>query len=170
MAESREGQRSPQTPQEGCSSPWDDDRRPHCRRQVRHALGAGQAQPRAQSTGSPVLLGDEVPVGLDVLTEGAGICVALQAARLLAVVRLVHVVSTSVFETVAGVGVPFAAAFVGTNVGFLSWTEKNRGENGFMITGSDVDVTPTAVHAGVVSLNFRSVLDKHTCFSVKLNV
>lgn len=62
-----------------------------------------------------------MPVCLDVLAQGAWIGVALQAARHLAVIRLVYVVGAGVLESVAGVGVTLAAAFVRADVGFLSY-------------------------------------------------
>ena len=65
-------------------------------------------------------------VGLDVLAEGAGVRVALQAARHLAVVGLVHVVRARVLEAVAGVGVALAAALVRTDVGLLPWKKTIR--------------------------------------------
>lgn len=65
-------------------------------------------------------LGNKVPVCLDVLTQRAGIRVALQAACHLAVVRLVNIVGAGVFEAVARVGVTLAAAFIRADVGFFS--------------------------------------------------
>ena len=62
-------------------------------------------------------------VGLDVLAERAGVCVALQAAYHLAVVGLVHVVCACVLEAVAGVGVTLVATLVRTNVGLLTCSE-----------------------------------------------
>lgn len=67
-----------------------------------------------------MLLGNKVPVGLDVLAQRAGICVAFQTASHLAAVRLVHVVGAGVLEAVAGVGIAFAAAFIWTNVGLFT--------------------------------------------------
>ena len=71
-----------------------------------------------------MLLGHKVAVGLDVLAEGAGVCVALQAAHHLAVVGLVHVVRACVLEAVAGVGVTLVAALIGTDVGLFTCREE----------------------------------------------
>lgn len=65
-------------------------------------------------------------VGLDVLAEGAGVCVALQAAHHLTVIGLVHVVRARVLETVAGVGVTLVATLVWTNVGLFTCSEEER--------------------------------------------
>lgn len=59
-------------------------------------------------------------VGLDVLSERAWVCVALQTAHHLAVVGLVHIVRACVLEAVAGVGVALVAALVRTNVGLFT--------------------------------------------------
>lgn len=62
-------------------------------------------------------------VGLDVLAERAGVCVALQAAHHLTVIGFVHIVRACVFEAVAGVGVTLVATLVRTDVGLLSCRE-----------------------------------------------
>ena len=77
-------------------------------------------QQRAHPTGGALLLSHKVTVGFDVLAEGAGVCVALQAAHHLAVVRLVHVVCARVFEAIAGVGVTLVATLIRTNVGLFT--------------------------------------------------
>lgn len=55
-------------------------------------------------------------MGFDVLTQGAGVRIALQAACHLAVVRLVHIVGASMLEAVTRVGVALAAAFIRADV------------------------------------------------------
>lgn len=62
-------------------------------------------------------------VGLDVLAERAGVCVALQAAHHLTVIGFVHIVRACVLEAVAGVGVTLVATFVRTDVGLFSCRE-----------------------------------------------
>lgn len=71
-----------------------------------------------------MLLGHKVTVGFDVLAKRAGVCVALQAAHHLAIIRLVHVVCACVFEAIAGVGVAFVTTLVWTDVGLLTCREK----------------------------------------------
>ena len=71
-----------------------------------------------------MLLNHEVTVGLDVLAERAGVCVALQAAHHLTVIGFVHIVCARVLEAVAGVGVTFVATLVRTDVGLFSCTER----------------------------------------------
>lgn len=61
-----------------------------------------------------------MPMGFDMLAQGAWVSVAFQTAHHLAVVGLVHVVRTCVLEAVAGVGVTFVATLVWTNVWLLS--------------------------------------------------
>lgn len=54
------------------------------------------------------------------LPQGAGICVAFQAAHHFAVIGFVHVVGASVLEAVTGVGVTLVAALVRADVGLLT--------------------------------------------------
>lgn len=70
-----------------------------------------------------MLLSHEVTVGLDVLAQRAGVCVALQAAHHLTVIGLVHIVRARVLEAVAGVGVTLVATLVRTDVGLFSCRE-----------------------------------------------
>lgn len=63
-------------------------------------------------------------MGLDVLAERAGVCVALQAAHHLTVIGFVHIVRACVLEAVAGVGVPLVATLVRTDVRLLSCRQK----------------------------------------------
>ena len=63
-------------------------------------------------------------MGLDVLAEGAGVCVALQATHHLAVVGLVHVVRACVLEAVTRVGVTLVATLIGTDVGLFTCREE----------------------------------------------
>lgn len=116
------------TPQEGGRRPRDDD----VRRADVGKLGilphvtAAALQHRAHPARGAVLLGHKVTVGFDVLAQGAGVRVALQAAHHLAVVGLVHVVRARVLEAVAGVGVALVAALVRTNVRLLTWTRRTE--------------------------------------------
>lgn len=119
------------TPQEGGRRPRDDD---VCRADVGKvgilAHVAADAAPALQHGAHParraVLLGHKVAVGLDVLSQGAGVRVALQATHHLAVVGLVHVVRARVLEAVAGVGVALVASLVRTNVRLLTWTRRTE--------------------------------------------
>lgn len=70
-----------------------------------------------------MLLSHKVTMGLDVLAERAGVCVALQAAHHLTVIGFVHIVRACVFEAVAGVGVTLVATLVRTDVGLFSCRE-----------------------------------------------
>lgn len=81
-------------------------------------------QQGAHPTWGAMLLSHKVAVGLDVLAEGAGVCVALQATHHLAVVGLVHVVRACVLEAVAGVGVTLVATLIGTDVGLFTCREE----------------------------------------------
>lgn len=63
-------------------------------------------------------------VGLDVLAERAGVCVALQAAHHLTVIGFVHIVRACVLEAVAGVGVTLVATLVRTDVRLLPCRQK----------------------------------------------
>lgn len=117
------------TPQEGGRRPRDDDVR---RADVgklgifAHVAAAPALQHRAHPARGAVLLGHKVAVGFDVLAQGAGVRVALQAAYHLAVVGLVHVVRARVLEAVAGVGVALVAALVRTNVRLLTYTRSTE--------------------------------------------
>lgn len=130
MVESRKWHGGPETPKKSSSSSSGDD---DVSRTHRGDL-AGTPVPRVplpqpKFAGRALLLGNKVPMGFDVLPQRAGICVALQAACHLAVVRLVHIVGASVLEAVAGVGVTFAASLIWANVGFLPWRKKRGKEN-----------------------------------------
>lgn len=61
---------------------------------------------------------------LDMLAQGAGICVALEAPCHLAAVRLLNVMGAGVLEAVTRVRIPFAAAFIWADVWFFSWGRK----------------------------------------------
>lgn len=67
-------------------------------------------------------------MGLDVLAERAGVCVALQAAHHLTVIGLVHIVRARVLEAVAGVGVTLIATLVRTDVGLFTCREERGPE------------------------------------------
>ena len=126
----------PVAPQEGGGRPRDDDVSPAHVGQLRLLPSPKQSphgtplEQGAHPARGALLLGHKVAVGLDVLAEGAGVRVALQAARHLAVVGLVHVVRARVLEAVARVGVALAAALVRTDVGLLPWRAETREEGG----------------------------------------
>lgn len=67
VAKSGERQRGPKASEKSRSSPGDDDVGSAYRWQVGGALVPGEAQTRPQPARSALLLGDKVPVRLDVL-------------------------------------------------------------------------------------------------------